>query len=106
MPVPTSKVSKHCRIVPHPHLIVIGILSTSNPLVAFKDCDVAILVGAMPRKEGMQRKDLLKANAAIFKIQGQAIDLVAHKSVKVTLESYLIASRYLVGAGCGESGEY
>lgn len=57
--------------------------TTADPMVAFKDCDVAILVGAMPRKEGMQRKDLLKANAAIFKTQGEALDKVAKKSVKI-----------------------
>lgn len=50
---------------------------------AFKDCDVAILVGAMPRKEGMERKDLLRANAKIFKVQGEALDKAARKGVKV-----------------------
>lgn len=57
--------------------------STSDPNVAFKDIDVAVLVGAMPRREGMERKDLLKANAKIFKIQGQALDQHAKKTVKV-----------------------
>lgn len=60
-----------------------GISATDDPLVAFKDCDVAVLVGAMPRREGMERKDLLKANAGIFKVQGEALDLVASKDVKV-----------------------
>lgn len=41
------------------------------------------MVGAMPRKEGMERKDLLKANVKIFKAQGQAMDKVSKKSVKV-----------------------
>ncbi|KAM4595076.1 malate dehydrogenase, cytoplasmic-like isoform 1-T1 [Fundulus diaphanus] len=50
---------------------------------AFKDIDVAILVGSMPRKEGMERKDLLKANVAIFKSQGSALDKFAKKTVKV-----------------------
>lgn len=62
---------------------LISITATDDPVAAFKDCDVAILVGAMPRKEGMERKDLLKANAGIFKVQGEAIDKAANKNVKV-----------------------
>ena len=45
---------------------------------------MAILVGAMPRKEGMERKDLLKANARIFETQGKALDENAKKTVKVS----------------------
>ena len=45
------------------------IVPTADPGVAFKDVDAAFLVGAMPRKEGMERKDLLSANVKIFKIQ-------------------------------------
>ncbi len=51
--------------------------------MAFADCDVAILVGAIPRREGMERKDLLTQNAKIFKDQGSVIDKLAKKSVKV-----------------------
>lgn len=51
--------------------------------MAFKDLDAAILVGSMPRKEGMERKDLLKANVAIFKSQGAALEKYAKKTVKV-----------------------
>ena len=51
--------------------------------MAFKDIDVGVLVGAMPRREGMERKDLLKANVKIFKQQGQALDQFAKKNVKV-----------------------
>ena len=51
--------------------------------MAFKDLDAAILVGSMPRKDGMERKDLLKANVAIFKSQGAALDKYAKKTVKV-----------------------
>merc|ERR1719245_1005690 len=54
-----------------------------DPNVAFKDIDAAFLVGAMPRKEGMERKDLLAANVKIFKVQGEALDKFAKKSVKV-----------------------
>lgn len=61
----------------------LDIVATDDPLVAFKDCNVAVLVGAMPRREGMERKDLLKANAGIFKVQGEALDLIANKDVKV-----------------------
>lgn len=51
--------------------------------VAFKDLDAAILVGSMPRKEGMERKDLLKANVTIFKSQGSALEKFSKKTVKV-----------------------
>ena len=53
------------------------------PFQGFKDVDVAVLVGARPRGPGMERADLLKANAEIFKAQGSALDRVAKKSVKV-----------------------
>ena len=58
-------------------------IATDDPNVAFKDIDVAILVGAMPRREGMERKDLLKATAKIFETQGKALDQYAKKTVKV-----------------------
>lgn len=60
-----------------------GVVATEDPKVAFKDVEVAILVGAMPRKEGMERKDLLRANAKIFKEQGDALNTVAKKNVKI-----------------------
>jgi malate dehydrogenase len=47
-----------------------SLVPATDPLVGFKDCDVAVLVGARPRGPGMERKDLLSANAAIFKAQG------------------------------------
>jgi len=59
------------------------VIPTDDPAVAFKDIDAAFLVGAMPRKEGMERKDLLAANVKIFKVQGQALDQFAKKSVRV-----------------------
>lgn len=58
---------------------------TSDIATAFKDVDVAILVGAMPRREGMERKDLLKANVRIFKQQGEALSQYAKKTVKVVV---------------------
>ncbi|CAH3145393.1 unnamed protein product [Pocillopora meandrina] len=60
-----------------------NIIATSEPSVAFANIDVAILVGAMPRKQGMERKDLLKANAKIFVAQGKALNDYAKKTVKV-----------------------
>lgn len=59
------------------------VIPTDKEDVAFKDLDAAILVGSMPRREGMERKDLLKANVAIFKSQGEALDKYAKKTVKV-----------------------
>jgi len=59
------------------------IIATTDPLVGFKDADVAVLVGAKPRGPGMERSDLLQANAKIFQAQGQALDQVAKKTVKV-----------------------
>lgn len=58
---------------------------TADPAVAFADVDAAILVGSMPRREGMERKDLLQANAKIFEVQGKALDQHAKKTVKVSI---------------------
>ncbi|MFQ3323335.1 MAG: malate dehydrogenase [Pseudomonadales bacterium] len=60
-----------------------NIVCTDQPEVAFKDTDYALLVGARPRGPGMERKDLLEANAAIFSVQGKAIDAVASRDIKV-----------------------
>ena len=59
------------------------VIPTDKEEVAFKDLDAAILVGSMPRRDGMERKDLLKANVAIFKSQGTALENYAKKTVKV-----------------------
>ena len=59
------------------------IVTTDQESVAFKDIDVALLIGSMPRKEGMERKDLLACNVRIFKSQGMALDQYAKKTVKV-----------------------
>ncbi|XP_028301337.1 malate dehydrogenase, cytoplasmic-like isoform X2 [Gouania willdenowi] len=61
------------------------IIPTDKIEVGFKDIDAAILVGSMPRKEGMEKKDLLKANVAIFKTQGAALDKYAKKTVQVVV---------------------
>ena len=55
----------------------------ADPMTAFKDIDIALLVGARPRGPGMERKDLLSANAQIFTAQGKALNAVAKKTVKV-----------------------
>jgi malate dehydrogenase len=60
-----------------------GIVCTDDPDVGFKDTDYALLVGARPRGPGMERKDLLEANAAIFSVQGKAINDNANKNIKV-----------------------
>merc|ERR1712158_309659 len=63
--------------------LVKDVVPTDNADVAFTDVDAAFMVGAMPRREGMERKDLLAANVKIFKVQGQALDQYAKKTVKV-----------------------
>ena len=60
-----------------------GVVTTDDPNVAFKDVSYALLVGAMPRKQGMERKDLLEANGGIFAPQGQALNKHAKRDVKV-----------------------
>ena len=60
-----------------------GMVPASDPMVAFKDVELALLVGARPRGPGMERKDLLEANGKIFAPQGQALDKVAKRNVKV-----------------------
>ena len=60
-----------------------GVVPTDDPDVAFGDADFALLVGAMPRKEGMERSDLLSANGGIFKPQGEALSRSASRDVRV-----------------------
>ncbi|HYP84788.1 malate dehydrogenase [Variovorax sp.] len=63
--------------------LLAGVVAAGDPLVAFKDADYALLVGARPRGPGMERADLLAANAQIFTAQGKALDKVASRDVKV-----------------------
>jgi len=63
--------------------LIAGMAGTADPKLAFKDADMAILVGAKPRGPGMERKDLLLENAKIFIEQGKALDAVASRNVKV-----------------------
>jgi malate dehydrogenase len=60
-----------------------GIVATDDPNAAFKDADYALLVGARPRGPGMERKDLLEANAAIFSVQGKAMNDHASRDIRV-----------------------
>ncbi|UYV82188.1 MDH1 [Cordylochernes scorpioides] len=82
------------------HVCVPDVLITDKEDEAFKDIDSAFLVGAMPRREGMERKDLLAANVRIFKSQGRALDKYAKKTVKVLVvgnpanTNALICSKY------------
>ncbi len=75
------------------------VVATDDAKLAFRDCNVALLVGARPRGPGMERKDLLLANAQIFSAQGKAIDEVAARDVRVLVvgnpanTNALIASR-------------
>ncbi len=63
--------------------LLAGMQAHSDPMTAFKDADYALLVGARPRGPGMERKDLLAANAQIFTAQGKALNAVASRNVKV-----------------------
>jgi malate dehydrogenase len=63
--------------------LLAGVVQSDDAKVAFKDADIALLVGARPRSKGMERKDLLEANGAIFTGQGKALNEVASRSVKV-----------------------
>src|SRR6202012_3877526 len=79
------------------------VVATDDAQVAFKDCHAAMLVGARPRGPGMERKDLLLANAQIFSAQGKALNEVADRNVKVLVvgnpanTNALIASRNAPG---------
>lgn len=63
--------------------LLAGMVKTDDPEVGFGDADIALLVGAMPRKQGMERSDLLNANGAIFTAQGRALASAASSDVRV-----------------------
>merc|ERR1712066_1165809 len=79
------------------------VVATTSVQEAFTDIDVALLVGAMPRRQGMERKDLLAANAKIFKEQGAALDNFAKKSVKVLVVGNPANTNALIAAQCAPS---
>jgi malate dehydrogenase len=84
--------------------LLAGMVITDDPEVGFGDTDIALLVGSMPRKEGMERSDLLRANGEIFTVQGRALAQTASKDVRVLVvgnpanTNCLIALRNAEGA--------
>lgn len=62
-----------------------GVVCSDDPMVAFRDVDLALLVGSKPRSKGMERKDLIRENGPIFVGQGQALQEVANKDVRVVV---------------------
>jgi len=83
--------------------LLAGMVATVDAKEAFTDIDVALLVGAMPRKEGMERSDLLKANAKIFESQGKCLDQYAKKSVKVLVVGNPANTNALIASKCAPS---
>ncbi|KAJ5077226.1 malate dehydrogenase [Anaeramoeba ignava] len=83
--------------------LVQKIICTDDPTVAFEETDYAFLVGARPRSQGMERKDLLKANAQIFKQQGEAIDKKAKKTIKVLVVGNPANTNCLICQTCAPS---
>lgn len=83
--------------------LLAGIVATVDVKTAFTDIDVALLVGAMPRRQGMVRADLLAANAKIFKEQGAALDQYAKKTVKVLVVGNPANTNALIAAECAPS---
>ena len=65
--------------------LLAGVTITDDPKTAFRDVGIAMLVGARPRSKGMERKDLLEANGAIFTVQGRALDEVARRDAKILI---------------------
>eukprot|EP01126_Amoeba_proteus_P021438 TRINITY_DN2177_c0_g1_i6.p1 TRINITY_DN2177_c0_g1~~TRINITY_DN2177_c0_g1_i6.p1 ORF type:complete len:370 (-),score=60.09 TRINITY_DN2177_c0_g1_i6:102-1211(-) len=80
--------------------LLVGIVATTDPVTAFKDVNVIVMVGAFPRQKGMERKDLLERNASIFRQQGSLIEQYASRKVKILVvgnpanTNCLIASRF------------
>nr|AIT70186.1 malate dehydrogenase [Betaphycus philippinensis] len=73
------------EIIDGAYPLVKSVIQTSDPKVAFRGAHIAILVGAFPRRAGMERKDLLAKNLPIFKAQGHALNEVANRDVKVVV---------------------
>ncbi|HTJ97305.1 MAG TPA: malate dehydrogenase [Rhodocyclaceae bacterium] len=80
--------------------LLAGIVQTDDPMVAFKDADIAMLVGARPRSKGMERKDLLEANGAIFTVQGRALNAVASRNVKVLVVGNPANTNAMIAMNC------
>ncbi|MCZ7564096.1 MAG: malate dehydrogenase [Burkholderiales bacterium] len=80
--------------------LLAGVVTSDDPNVAFRDADYALLVGARPRSKGMERKDLLEANAAIFTAQGKALDAAARRTVKVLVVGNPANTNALIAMSC------
>lgn len=83
--------------------LLADIVATVDPAVAFQDIDVALLVGSMPRRQGMERSDLLAANAKIFKSQGECLEKHAKKTCKVLVVGNPANTNALIAAQCAPS---
>jgi len=83
--------------------LLAGVVATTNVKEAFTGVKYALLPGAFPRKEGMERKDLLKANAAIFKEQGKALNDWAERDVKVLVIGNPANTNCLIAQTCAPS---
>lgn len=83
--------------------LVNSLTATCDQTAAFTDIDVAVLVGAFPRRPGMERKDMLEKNAEIFQAQGKLLDTVAKKSVKVLVVGNPANTNALIASACAPS---
>lgn len=83
--------------------LVQDIVLTSEPSVAFKDADIAVLVGSFPRQKNQERKDLLAKNAAIFKAQGEAIEKYASRDIRVLVVGNPANTNCAIAAACAPS---
>jgi len=99
---PMEKVLKgvEMEIVDGAFPLVKGIITTSDPKVAFMNIEVAILIGSFPRQKGMERKDLIQKNSEIFKIQGKALNEFASRNVKVLVVANPANTNCLVTMKC------
>jgi len=82
------------------HPTINSLTATCDQKTAFTDIDVAVLVGAFPRKPGMERKDMLEKNAEIFKAQGELLNTVAKKTVKVLVVGNPANTNALIASAC------
>jgi malate dehydrogenase len=76
-----------------------GLVATDDPDIAFRDSDYGLLVGARPRGPGMERKDLLEANAAIFSVQGKAINDHASRDIRIIVVGNPANTNALITSG-------
>ena len=83
--------------------LLADVIATDRPEEAFKDADYALLVGARPRGPGMERKDLLEANAQIFSVQGKAMDQHASRDIRVLVVGNPANTNALIAASNAKS---